>query len=146
MDDQRTSKTVGILSYYQRSILVFDHSASELGIYYLKRVMRVIPRMPVLQNLEFVGKRVSFRNRTLRNTIHAVHLHSAELAQAMPVNCSTIGVIVVLDMNDQLITPACFDQRSWICLVEDLTTSLVETVCIDLGNNQFEVEFTAPLL
>lgn len=97
--------------------------------------MRVIPRMSVLQNLELVGKRVSFRNRTLCDTIHAVHLHSAELAQAVPMDCSTIGIIVVLDMNHQFIAPAGFDQRSWVCLVENLAAGFFETICIDLGNH-----------
>lgn len=95
--------------------------------------------MTVLQHLKLVGERISFRNRTLCNTIHAVHLHSAELAQAMPVNCSTIGTIVVLDMNHKFVTPAGFDQRSGICLVEDLTTRLLETVCIDLGKDHLGV-------
>lgn len=60
----------------------------------------MIPRMTILQHLELIGKRVPFRNRTLRNAIHAIHLHSAELAQAMPMNCSTIGTIVVFDVNN----------------------------------------------
>lgn len=60
----------------------------------------------------------------------------------MPVNCSAIGSIVVLDMNDHLVTPAGFDQGAWICLVEDLAAGLLEAICIDLGNNN---EFVADL-
>lgn len=89
--------------------------------------------MPVLQQLELIGERISLCNRTLRDTIHAVHLHCTELAQAMPVNCSTIGSIIVLDMNNHLVTPAGFDQRAWIGLVEDLAASLFKSICIDLG-------------
>lgn len=98
--------------------------------------------MPVLQRLELVCERVPLSNRTLRNAIDTIHLHGTELTDAVPMNGRAVGIIVILDMDDQFVAPTSFDQGSWVRLVEDLATGLFETVCVDLHNGEFAIGFT----
>lgn len=60
----------------------------------------------------------------------------------MPVDCSAISIIVVLDMDDQFIAPACFDQWPGIRFVEDLAAGLLKTIRIDLRNSEYAAKLT----
>ena len=92
----------------------------------------MVPRMAILQGLELVGVRVSLRNGTLGDAVNTIHLHSAQLAQAVPMNGSAVGLVVVLDMDDELVAPAGLDQGPGILFVEHLAAGLVEAVRVEL--------------
>lgn len=88
--------------------------------------------MPVLQRPELISEGVPLGDRALCDAVDTVHLHSVQLSDAMPVDRCTIGVIVVLDMNNNLVTPACLNQGAGESLVENLAAGLFETVCFQL--------------
>lgn len=58
----------------------------------------MIPGMPILQGLVSICEGVTFGDRTLGDAVDTVHLHCAQLTQPVPVNSSSIGSVVVLDM------------------------------------------------
>lgn len=92
--------------------------------------------MPVLQCFELIGERITFGNRTLRYTVHTVHLHRIQLTDAMPVNRCAVGVVVVLDVDHKLIAPACLDQGAGECIVEHFATGLLEAIRFELWGKQ----------
>lgn len=100
---------------------------------YLERVVRMIPGMAILQGPVSIRERISFGNGTLGDAVDAVHLHCTQLSQPVPVDSSPVVSVVVLDMYDKLISPACLDQGSGVLFVEDLAVGLAEAICIDLG-------------
>lgn len=99
---------------------------------HLQRIMRMIPRMSILQRPKLIRKCVSIRNGTLRHAIDAVHLHCVQLANAVPVDRRPVGRIVVLDMDDELVAPAGLDERAGKGLVENFAACFEEAVCCEL--------------
>lgn len=77
--------------------------------------------MPILSDLECIGKGIILSDRALRNTIHTVHLIGPKLSQAMPMDSVAILAILVGDMDDEFITPAGLEQRARIRAVKDLS-------------------------
>lgn len=84
--------------------------------------------MTILQGLELVSETIALGNRALRDTIHTVHLHRIELTNTVPVNRRSVGIVVILDVDHNLVTPACLDQGAGERLVEDLAAGLFESI------------------
>lgn len=128
MDDQRARKTIRILAGYQHRCHIF---CSE-GLHYLKRVVTMVPRMAVLQGAELVSKLISFGNWALSDAVDTIHLVRKQLTNTMPMYCGSVLVIVILDVNDQLITPASLYQWPWELLVEHFSGRLLEAIRVQL--------------
>ena len=88
----------------------------------------MIPGVAVLQRLKLISECVSLSDWTLSNTIHAIHMIREKLPNTMPVNCRAILLICVRYVNNNVITPAGFDQRTRKRAVEYLAASLLETI------------------
>lgn len=84
--------------------------------------------MSVLERLPLIGVGVTLSDRALRNTVDAIHLIGAQLANSVPMDCGSILVIVVLDMNDKFVTPAGFNQRGREGFIENLAGRLLEAI------------------
>lgn len=99
---------------------------------HLKRVMAVIPRMPVLQGLPLVGKTITLGNWTLRDSVDTVHLVRVQLTNSVPVYRSSVLVIIVPNVYDEFVSPAGLDLGAWETLIEDLAGCFLESVCGEL--------------
>lgn len=96
----------------------------------------MVPSMAILQGPEFVGKGVSLRDGTLSHSVDTVHLHSPKLTKAVPVYRSSVGMIIVLHVYHQLVSPAGLDERPGKLFVEDLAVRLLEAVCSELFKDE----------
>ena len=94
--------------------------ATNAGIY--------IPGVAILHGLEIVRVSLIGSDGTLSHTIDPVSLVCMELAYAVPVNGSSIGLKTISDMDSDIVTPASFNQRPWKSIVEDSCAKLVVTV------------------
>lgn len=100
----------------------------------------MIPSMPVLQRLELISEGVPLGDRALRDAVDTVHLHGVQLTDTMPVNRCAIGIVVVFDMNDNIVTPTSFDQWAGEGLVEDFAAGLLEPVCFQLWEDKISIK------
>ena len=89
---------------------------------YLHIVMAMIPGRSVLQHGEIVSPRGTPGNGTLSHG-HAIVVVVVVLAKTVPVDDTAFIVEAVGDMDDNRVSPACFDQGSGICAVEETTFS-----------------------
>lgn len=94
----------------------------------LKRIVAMIPSMSVLKSAPSICETISLRNRALGHTIDTVHLIGIELADTMPMHCSTIEIVIVLHVDHELISPASLYQRCRKRVVEDFSCRLFEAV------------------
>ena len=78
----------------------------------------MVPGTAVLRCIEAVCEAVSRGDRTLSDSVHTIHMHGFVLSDAMPMNARPVPFHIVdhLDMNS--ITPASFDPRPRIGVVE----------------------------
>lgn len=91
--------------------------------------MTVVPSMSILQGLPLIGEAITLSNWTLRDTIDTVHLISIELTNSVPVYRSSVPIIVISNMNDELVSPAGLNLRAWETLVENLASCFLEPIC-----------------
>lgn len=89
----------------------------------------MVPRVAVLRRPKLIGKGISLSDRTLCDSIDTVHVVRVQLSDSVPVDSRAILVIIVPDMNDKLVTPACLNQRARKLLVENLPAGLLKSIC-----------------
>ncbi len=78
----------------------------------------MVPCMAVLRCCEVVDVLVSARDWTLGDAVDAVHLIGAQLSDAMPMDRRAVVAVVVLHVDDDLVTPAGLDCWSWVSAIE----------------------------
>ena len=96
--------------------------------------MAVVPGVAVLQSLKLVCEGVPLSDWTLSDTIDAIHLISEKLPDTMPVDGGAILLICIGDVDNDVITPARFDQWSWKGVVEYLAAGLPEAIGEELSS------------
>lgn len=84
--------------------------------------------MSILSRPKLIGKCVSLSNRALCHSIDTVHLVGVQLSDSVPVDSRAILIIIVPDMNNKLVTPACLNQRARKLLVEDFSAGLLKSI------------------
>jgi hypothetical protein len=101
-----------------------DEKGTSSSISILQAVMGVVPRMTVLLGGEVVGIGIPLSNGALSNTVDTIHFVGTKLTKTMPVNSRTVIREVIGDMDDDLVTPAGFNQRTRVRAIEDLALGL----------------------
>ena len=99
----------------------------------------MIPCCAVLCDSELVGVVILGGNGTLGDGVDSIILELVEHSYSVPVNCGAIVVKVVDDLNFDGITPASFDLRTWIYIVESLATiGAIDAVTVDVAFVDFQ--------
>jgi hypothetical protein len=78
----------------------------------------MVPRRAVLHGFEFVSVALPWSNGALGNTIYAVMLGIVELPDSVPVYRRSIALQVIRDGDLDIVTPAGFDPRTGVPLIE----------------------------
>lgn len=90
--------------------------------------MGVVPGVSILCRPKLIGKSISLSNRALCNSIDTIHLVCVQLSDSVPVDSRAILIIIIPDVNNNLVTPACLNQRAGKLLVEDFPAGLLKSI------------------
>jgi hypothetical protein len=82
--------------------------------------VRVVPRAPILSRVDNVAEGVIRCYWALGHPWNAIHMHSKELSEPMPVYCCPVVLKIVHDRDVENISPASLDPRSRISFIEKL--------------------------
>lgn len=92
----------------------------------------MVPASSVLRNSELVGETVAGGNWALSDSVDSVKFKGLVLSSAVEVKGCTVVLQMVLHSDFKPISPAGFDVRTRILLVESLTAAAsTHTICID---------------
>ena len=87
-----------------------------------------IPGVAILRSFEIVRVSLVRSDGTLSHAIDTISLVGMELANAVPMDGSPIGLKTIGDMDGDVVTPAGFNQGTGESVVEDFTGRLEITV------------------
>ena len=96
------------------------HSTANVDVY--------IPGVAILHSFEVVRVSLVRSDGTLSHTIDSISLVGMELANAVPMDGSPIGLKTIGNMHSDIVTPAGFNQGPGVSVVEDFTGRLEITV------------------